>query len=331
VRDILKDSAEDQVGPPGEDQPGWDQYFGWGRINARSAVEMAQPTGFQDDMEAGEETWSHEIVYPDLGYGDQWHWSDERNHTPGGQFSWKCGDDAGGDYSPEISAALISPAISVTSGSVLTFWHWMDVYAPDDEMAGDGGVIEASTNGGSTWFGLTPTDGYTHAWAGISFQPFRPGQGVWSGSFDWRQETVLLGDLNGTIQIRFRFGTRGVPPTGEGWYVDDVKVTLGQTSDVHDIAGLDTGPRLLANWPNPASGSTHLRFRLGHPVPVVLTIHDVRGRLIRRMDMGIRPAGAHEVTLDARDQRGRPLPAGVYLYRIALGKTLRTGRMVLLK
>lgn len=37
VREILKQSA-DQVG-----QPGYDQYFGWGRVNAARAVELAAP------------------------------------------------------------------------------------------------------------------------------------------------------------------------------------------------------------------------------------------------------------------------------------------------
>ena len=38
IREIIETTAEDQVGDPGEDTPGWDQYFGYGRINARDAV-----------------------------------------------------------------------------------------------------------------------------------------------------------------------------------------------------------------------------------------------------------------------------------------------------
>lgn len=39
VRRLIRMSAEDQVGPPEEDTPGWDQYFGFGRINARIALQ----------------------------------------------------------------------------------------------------------------------------------------------------------------------------------------------------------------------------------------------------------------------------------------------------
>ena len=42
VYDILKESAADQVGWPWEDTPGWDQYYGWGRINAYRALRIVQ-------------------------------------------------------------------------------------------------------------------------------------------------------------------------------------------------------------------------------------------------------------------------------------------------
>lgn len=38
VEDILEQSADDEVGPPAEDPPGWDQWMGWGRVNAYQAV-----------------------------------------------------------------------------------------------------------------------------------------------------------------------------------------------------------------------------------------------------------------------------------------------------
>lgn len=41
VQDILQGSAEDQVGDPEEDVMGWDEYMGWGRINAHNALVLA--------------------------------------------------------------------------------------------------------------------------------------------------------------------------------------------------------------------------------------------------------------------------------------------------
>jgi len=41
AQDILEGSAEDQVGTPSEDVLGWDEYMGWGRINAHDALVLA--------------------------------------------------------------------------------------------------------------------------------------------------------------------------------------------------------------------------------------------------------------------------------------------------
>jgi len=40
MRQILRLSAEDQVGAPAEDTAGWDQFFGYGRVNADQALAM---------------------------------------------------------------------------------------------------------------------------------------------------------------------------------------------------------------------------------------------------------------------------------------------------
>ncbi len=48
VRQIIRSTADDQVGLPGEDTPGWDQYFGWGRINAAKAIGVPTPLFAED-------------------------------------------------------------------------------------------------------------------------------------------------------------------------------------------------------------------------------------------------------------------------------------------
>jgi thermitase len=39
VRSILRETADDQVGPPNEDKKGWDRYFGAGRLNGAQALQ----------------------------------------------------------------------------------------------------------------------------------------------------------------------------------------------------------------------------------------------------------------------------------------------------
>ncbi len=44
IKQLIETTAEDQVGAPGEDAPGWDQYYGYGRINAFHALSIATGT-----------------------------------------------------------------------------------------------------------------------------------------------------------------------------------------------------------------------------------------------------------------------------------------------
>ena len=41
IKSIIESTAEDQVGKPSEDTPGWDQYYGYGRINAFNALSVS--------------------------------------------------------------------------------------------------------------------------------------------------------------------------------------------------------------------------------------------------------------------------------------------------
>jgi hypothetical protein len=53
VRDIICATADDQVGNPAEDTKGWDKYYGFGRVNARKALEyvvsMGVKPGFKEN------------------------------------------------------------------------------------------------------------------------------------------------------------------------------------------------------------------------------------------------------------------------------------------
>jgi len=74
--------------------------------------------------------------------------------------------------------------------------------------------------------------------------------------------------------------------------------------------------RLLAPAPNPFNPATAVRFELAVPQTVVLDVVDVRGRLVRRLLDGTRPAGRGEAAWDGRDEGGRVVASGVYLVRL---------------
>lgn len=101
----------------------------------------------------------------------------------------------------------------------LSFRHWFNC-----ESTYDGGVIEASTDGGATWTDMQPnflTGGYN---ATMDATTLLNGRKAWSGSSDnkfIKTKVNLTPYANQSIKIRFRFIT-DVGTNLEGWYVDDI-------------------------------------------------------------------------------------------------------------
>jgi len=76
---------------------------------------------------------------------------------------------------------------------------------------------------------------------------------------------------------------------------------------------------VLAGYPNPFNPRTTLRFTLPRDGTVTLEIHDLAGRLIRRLVTGTLPAGGHEVVWNGLDDAGRAVGSGQYLARLRTG------------
>ena len=87
---------------------------------------------------------------------------------------------------------------------------------------------------------------------------------------------------------------------------------------------------LAAPRPNPAHAAAEIRYELAAEGRVNLDVLDIQGRIVRRLRQGVQPAGAHRVKFERRDDRGRALPAGVYLIRLSTRDAGRTARIVLL-
>ncbi|HNZ06837.1 MAG TPA: carboxypeptidase regulatory-like domain-containing protein [Candidatus Cloacimonadota bacterium] len=113
----------------------------------------------------------------------------------------------------------------------------------------------------------------------------------------------------------------------------DQPLTLDFTLDAVSNPG-DEVPALVtalqSNWPNPFKHQTNIRFSLQIGSPVSIRIYDIRGRLLRSVINETRQAGIHNVVLDASDDQGRRLPAGVYLCRFQARGYEHTIKLLLL-
>jgi hypothetical protein len=83
--------------------------------------------------------------------------------------------------------------------------------------------------------------------------------------------------------------------------------------------------------PNPFTGTTTVALALPDPAPVTLSVYDIAGRLVRRIDRGVLAAGSHTLRWDGRDGNGRSVGCGVYFLRVAAGDRVEDRKAVLLR
>jgi len=108
----------------------------------------------------------------------------------------------------------------------------------------------------------------------------------------------------------------------------------GQIPSGVEVPGNGSIPKayqLHANVPNPFNPSTIIRFDLPTAGLVELSIYDVMGHRVARLVHENRPAGQHEELWTGRDEGGRSVSSGVYIYRLEAGEYFETKRMTLVK
>lgn len=123
------------------------------------------------------------------------------------------------DIISQQSLTLTNPITLSATPPPLTFRHWFN-----SESTYDGGVLEVSTNGGTTWTDMQSNillGGYTGT---MDASTALTGRRAWTGSSNGqfiKTKVNLAPYANQSIKIRFRFssdlGTKLI-----GWYVDDI-------------------------------------------------------------------------------------------------------------
>ena len=93
---------------------------------------------------------------------------------------------------------------------------------------------------------------------------------------------------------------------------------------------------LLPNYPNPFNPETWIPYHLAHAADVVLTIYDIKGAVVRQLDLGHQPAGYYAERTKAaywngRNERGESVASGVYFYQLRADDYSQVRRMVIVK
>ena len=150
--------------------------------------------------------------------------------------------------------------------------------------------------------------------------------------------------VNGRAATRLTLGsepgTNTVAATVEG--LEPVTFTAtGQESpfvSLFDLFGggkrvaLPDSPQLAQNAPNPFNSQTVLSYFLLEPGPARLEVFALTGqRVAVLLHQGPQQAGYHRLHWDGRDDAGRPVASGMYLYRLVTNEVVLTRKLILLR
>ena len=146
-----------------------------------------------------------------------------------------------------------------------------------------------------------------------------------------KEETLPLaafGSPDAIESVRFLGNTEGA------LYLSDVRLVSTASAVVAEhFPTLPASIALDQNYPNPFNSGTVIRFALPAGGEVELAVYNLAGQKVATLVNGPRNAGTYTIRWDGRDDRGRTLASGVYLYRLRAGRgqQVETRKLVLMR
>ncbi len=101
--------------------------------------------------------------------------------------------------------------------------------------------------------------------------------------------------------------------------------------DEDDLPALPTEYRLSQNYPNPFNPTTTIEYSLSRSTFVAIDIFNIIGQRVTTLENSYKEAGEHSVIWNGRDESGKPVSTGIYLYRMTAGNHTETKKMTLVK
>jgi flagellar hook assembly protein FlgD len=143
---------------------------------------------------------------------------------------------------------------------------------------------------------------------------------------------VLIGSTfatSQTLEIKNRDGTVDSIPIGR-----IRKITFDNITSVKDPRGqfgLIRSFILHQNYPNPFNPSTTIKYEMNKAGRVQIRIFDLAGKTVRTYASKYSEPGTNQFTWDARDDGGRVVSSGPYVYQLIVDGAIVTKKMLLIK
>jgi len=88
---------------------------------------------------------------------------------------------------------------------------------------------------------------------------------------------------------------------------------------------------LFQNYPNPFNLETQIQYQIPRLSPVRITIYNLMGNKIRTLIKEDKPAGSYQVYWDGKDDQGKAMSSGIYLFELMSGEFVQSKKMIMMK
>lgn len=196
---------------------------------------------------------------------------------------WWVGNTTKGSYINGTDSVLVSPGIPLTGGGFeearFTYWQKYNMTIdPGGSGANDGGWVELSTNGGTTWNLIQPMfdqnkNNDTTNYPGYLDSSSDYGKiGVFNGNASWHKMAFDMTPYMGqTVKIRFHFWSNYDNRLDQGWFIDNAQVkvwhfvTAAGSPVTASVAGVNIGQKTIAQVSYDFATETDYRVRVVVP------------------------------------------------------------------
>ena len=127
--------------------------------------------------------------------------------------------------------------------------------------------------------------------------------------------------------------------------LDDIRIynyalSLSEIKDLYDIVSTVSGEPdksipdqtlLHQNYPNPFNSQTVISFQIKTATKVNLEVFNLLGKKIQTLENEFKSAGFYSESWDGRDDKGFPVPTGIYFYRLMTANYSQTKKLLILK
>ena len=194
-------------------------------------------------------------------------------------------------------------------------------FSPDGRTLASGSWGEIRLWNASTGDELRALEGRTSSILSVAFSP--DGHTLASGSMDG---TVLLWELGLATTTWGNIKRIAV--------ADITRHSLALSLSADMIIPVEMA--LLPNYPNPFNPETWIPYQLATSAEVTLTIYNMNGGAVRRLEVGHQAAGLYQsrnraAYWDGRNGRGEFVASGIYFYMLKAGEFTATRKMLIRK